>query len=794
MSISKAAKKIKGTGAREIKGTGAYTGVYDEDGSHLTNALGQNLTLTVGGNGSNTTYAGVLSGGGDLHKIGGGKLVLAGQNTYAGGTTITGGTLQLGVDDALPTLSAVNIAATGRSPAVLDLNGHDLALSALYTQNANVGEDAAFRKYWDEATNSSPTASKLTINNAVDYIFDGFFSGNISLDKLGPGKLTVTGGSVNAGDVAVYDGTLEVLGYFVSCPQIVPGYGNPQLLGQVDPLYITTTTSIMRGSQLYTCVGNPDMHPLASLVLATDWRAAVKQNMSGMIHVKETGKTLIFPTQGLANDDPNNPIILKGSDPNKIIGGFEVGTVKELKDAYGDKFDIPVVDGVPLSDDTRLIVMEDKTGMVKNDHDYDDVYWEVTAEEPVDCDIDNDNNGYINTTKNAERMKAEDDMEEQTAKPITYFGTSSPHPEWARYIPLRLNIQADATGITFSFICSNNVSIYKKEGDQYVEIPSNQKYPKSEWLPEYWVKAVGAGGSGADSIQVVLWDNAGEEIARDKVSLCVQDNANNLTGWVIPNDWTISGGTTKTPMPVEGAIGPQIEGTGIPYNQYNKGDAYTKQAVNGAFTLSCSVGLDGRLVQPDTNKDEKETAADKHKLSFVANSGVKIGALVSDPSVPNSDTRYEIAILDVVKWVDMVGGLSALNKAGAWDGDKVVIKDSNGTLLYDSEPLSKLMSCVKYGGSYVNMKDAEGVNATGWEYYYQILTKNYNRFKDRQGSYQLQIQFVPASGNTPSQIAVRENGSDVYQEESPSFGTGETHLSLQSHWGSGVTFSNITIS
>jgi len=37
-------------------------------------------------------------------------------------------------------------------------------------------------------------------------------------------------------------------------------------------------------------------------------------------------------------------------------------------------------------------------------------------------DIDSDNNGYINNwDKNPERNKAEDLMEESTAKPITYF-------------------------------------------------------------------------------------------------------------------------------------------------------------------------------------------------------------------------------------------------------------------------------------------------------------------------------------------------------------------------------------
>ena len=50
-------------------------------------------TLTTGKNGASTTFAGVISGGGNLVKIGGGVFTLTGSNIYTGTTTVTGGVL-----------------------------------------------------------------------------------------------------------------------------------------------------------------------------------------------------------------------------------------------------------------------------------------------------------------------------------------------------------------------------------------------------------------------------------------------------------------------------------------------------------------------------------------------------------------------------------------------------------------------------------------------------------------------------------------------------------------------------
>ena len=61
-------------------------------GSGGSVALSNNGALTVN-QGTNTSYAGAITGSGSLTKSGSGTLTLTGTNTYTGGTTVSGGTL-----------------------------------------------------------------------------------------------------------------------------------------------------------------------------------------------------------------------------------------------------------------------------------------------------------------------------------------------------------------------------------------------------------------------------------------------------------------------------------------------------------------------------------------------------------------------------------------------------------------------------------------------------------------------------------------------------------------------------
>ena len=179
-----------------------------------------------------------------LTKTGPGTLVLSGQNAFTD-LTVAGGTLALGADDALPSTTILQLGDPQIGSGVLDLNGHDLTLGGLLTGDASTANNT----YWDELTNTSTTAATLTLYNTADYTFTGFFSRNLSIDKYGPGKFTTTGANHNMGAVTVYDGTLDVEGYFLACPTTVPGFGNPQLVGQVDPSFyvVILRAAVWRG-------------------------------------------------------------------------------------------------------------------------------------------------------------------------------------------------------------------------------------------------------------------------------------------------------------------------------------------------------------------------------------------------------------------------------------------------------------------------------------------------------------------------------------------------------------------
>ena len=133
---------------------------------------------TIDTNTFNSNYAGIIAGTGPLTKIGTGTFTLTGANTYAGVTTVTAGTLQIG-------------------------NG---------TTDGSIANSLA-------VVNNST----LLFNVASSQSYPRGITGGGTLNKIGPGTLTLTGGSTYSGNTNVNAGVLNLPGSFVTSGGFVVG-------------------------------------------------------------------------------------------------------------------------------------------------------------------------------------------------------------------------------------------------------------------------------------------------------------------------------------------------------------------------------------------------------------------------------------------------------------------------------------------------------------------------------------------------------------------------------------------
>jgi autotransporter-associated beta strand protein len=152
--------------------------------------LEQTLDTSVGAADATALEYGTISGAGGLDKSGDGTLVLVGDNTYSGGTTISGGMLVAGNDQAFGT-GAVTVDSGG----IGYLDGvnltNTLVLSgANTTLNVAAGDDAG-----DDVAEQS-----------------GAISGSGGVTKTGDGTLILGGDNTYSGDTVVQAGALVVDG------------------------------------------------------------------------------------------------------------------------------------------------------------------------------------------------------------------------------------------------------------------------------------------------------------------------------------------------------------------------------------------------------------------------------------------------------------------------------------------------------------------------------------------------------------------------------------------------------
>jgi autotransporter-associated beta strand protein len=153
--------------------------------------LGADSTVDVTGNDTTElSLSGVISGGFGFTKTGTGRLVLSGNNTYTGTTTISGGTLRLGAagdatNTPLGTAAAGTVVASG---AGLDLNGFTLGTAEALTINGT--GQFSFGALTNRSTNAATYSGLLTLGS--DSTIGGSTSGG-PLVLSNPGTITGSG-------------------------------------------------------------------------------------------------------------------------------------------------------------------------------------------------------------------------------------------------------------------------------------------------------------------------------------------------------------------------------------------------------------------------------------------------------------------------------------------------------------------------------------------------------------------------------------------------------------------------
>ncbi|MDR1480887.1 MAG: hypothetical protein LBJ00_18335, partial [Planctomycetaceae bacterium] len=301
------------------------------------------------------------------------------------------------------------------------------------------------------------------------------------------------------------------------------------------------------------------------------------------------------------------------------------------------------------------------------------------------------------------------------------------------------------------------------------------------------------------NVKLYLSDSVqGTNSAVDEINFDVQESllnaANTAYEWIIPCAWkieTVNGvRTITTPTPATAdTIGPKKEGS-LPqvFDTTGKditknGDAETINTYENGFTLELDFSFVKNTeqdypqgyIRPDhTNQNEQDDKADRLQMDFCGNSGVKIYGV------------YEIQIFDTEALVDGM----LINAAGKVENG-LITDQTIGGRKYKGTAVNKVISGIPYGKSdkttYNDLIAAKNTQ----------LATNHMRIdfkKNANASFHIRVfmnnAVVHFFEDMNVQYGTGDSGSKIELATLP---TEKKKIYLQSHWGSGVTFSNITI-
>jgi autotransporter-associated beta strand protein len=211
-----------------------------------TNSFNGSVTLSnkpvtlSAASGGTVAFNGVIGGSGDVTKTGAGTVLLAGNNSYAGATTVSAGTLVAAHGNALGATGAGN-GTTIAGGATLGIQGGITlpAGEAVTLSGTGATGNGAIRNVSGNNTLAGPltlaadssigsTADTLTISGAV-----GQSGGARSLTTTGAGAITFTGANTITGGLSVANGTTTLAN------------NSGQAFGSVSSVTVNGATSVL---------------------------------------------------------------------------------------------------------------------------------------------------------------------------------------------------------------------------------------------------------------------------------------------------------------------------------------------------------------------------------------------------------------------------------------------------------------------------------------------------------------------------------------------------------------------
>jgi hypothetical protein len=290
-------------------------------------------------------------------------------------------------------------------------------------------------------------------------------------------------------------------------------------------------------------------------------------------------------------------------------------------------------------------------------------------------------------------------------------------------------------------------------------------------------------------------------VASDSVQFVIQEapDINGQYVWIVPSNWKINDNTFTTPItPYEvpippatarytKAVGPKTEGSGV---ITNSGDIISEQSYTNGFVLELDFSfirntsmidstngfIEGYIqpIFPDKGNESADMQT-RHQMDFLGNTGIKFFG-------------KEIQIFDIIALKD---GLNI--GANDIDVNHYIKAKSYGGIVYgkdgQTDRLTKVCNTITgniYNNDVVSMQS------------FIDFSNAYDRQIPGTDAINHLVIDITRNGNTLTGITKVRNRQgilvEVFNDEITNWDLAiSTFIRIQSHWGSGVKFSNISI-